>query len=530
MLEYYNMFFRRSRHTQSHKALFIIGSIVSLGILCGMSLACITAPASAITITNGKNCDGNAVVWCGFNTTAQLDNYYHANGGDGHNTSASIQRIYAHFGIDSSDIDNLKDTGVNGYVTNTGDVYTTVNGQTTLVATNALTAGRELYYDSNHQPLPGQTQYSVDGTPFVVRAPAVGFASGVQALAAVVSMKNGVFQFAIFNSCGNPVSATPKTTPPPKTPAPTYSCAALNKVLAAGKVDTYQFTTSAPVANGAVVDHVVYSFGDGSSQTETNPSTIVTHLYNPSKSDTYIARTTVYVKLPNGQTVTATSNACRANTSVQTPYCVELTGPVLDKNKMEYSFTAMAAFGAGIKFTGADFTFGDGNSKNNVAPANGSTSVTYVYAYAKPGNYNANAVLHFSVDGNSVSAPPCSALVTPNQPIAPECKPGVPLGSAACNPCPTDASVPVGSPQCAPLPPGLPNTGAGDTIAIFAVVLVAGFLVYRQLIFRKHRAAFLAAQNGTSQLPLQDPLESESNLHIVPRTSRRGLSRRRRQF
>jgi hypothetical protein len=221
---------------------------------------------------------------------------------------------------------------------------------------------------------------------------------------------------------------------------------------------------------------------------------------------------------------------CAKTVTVKLPLytCVQLVGAILDKTKLEYSFTVTANAANGATFTAADFDFGDGKSQTGVKPAT-ATTATVVHDYATAGQYNASATLHFSLNGADVTAPTCKALVTPET-VTPECKPGVPVGSAECTPCQYDSSLPSDSPQCVPpTPPELPNTGAGNTIAIFATVMIGGFLVYRQLLFKKHRAAFVAAEQGTSPLPLGDPLNDEAPLAGTP-LAKKKRSLRRRQF
>lgn len=157
-----------------------------------------------------QNCDANAVVWCGATTVASLQNsYWH---GDGHNSAASIEHIYAWFGITGSEINGMNTTVVNGTVTKSGQVL--VGNK--VVATGAVTGGR--------QNIAGSTKESWGGTTFFVRKPSVSFLDN--SLSAFVVMKNGQFQFAVIKACGNAVKATPvvvvKPTPTPTpTPVPT---------------------------------------------------------------------------------------------------------------------------------------------------------------------------------------------------------------------------------------------------------------------------------------------------------------------
>jgi hypothetical protein len=260
----------------------------------------------------------------------------------------------------------------------------------------------------------------------------------------------------------------------------------------------------------------------------TDGSVPVEHTYT--KGGNFTATVTVYASVPGNSNLKLPAvSMCAKQITVQLPAynCVQLIGAILDKSKFQYSFTVTANAVNGAIFTGADFDFGDGKSQTGVKPAT-PTTATVTHAYAASGSYNASATLHFSLNGADVTAPTCKALVTPET-VTPECKPGVPIGSPECTPCQYDTSLPSNSDQCAP--PILPNTGAGNTIAIFAAVMIAGFLVYRQLLFRKHRAAFAAAEQGTSPVPLGDPLNVDSPLAGTPlATKKRSLRKFRRPF
>lgn len=166
------------------------------------------------------DCDGNAVIPGGVTSAAGVQQAYKngATCGSYTDSAANIQHIFAYFGIASSDVSALGSTAQVGSVNSKNEVL--VNGQ--VVATDALTAGR--------QNISGSKQVTYQGTTFYTRAPSVSFASSP--LSALVVMKNGTFQFAIIESCGNAVKATAKvtpkpaptsapTTPAPQTPAPT---------------------------------------------------------------------------------------------------------------------------------------------------------------------------------------------------------------------------------------------------------------------------------------------------------------------
>ncbi|HEY1835257.1 MAG TPA: hypothetical protein VGG13_00340 [Candidatus Saccharimonadales bacterium] len=187
---------------------FVHGMVV--GAFVGTILVTVAradSAAQALSISSARNCDGNAVMYCGALSTSQLQSRYKNKG---------VAQIYAAapFDISASDIAATGKTAVAGLVYKNGHV--TVKGK--VVATRAVTAGRE--------NIKGSKKVTHDGVTFYERAPSVSFAQNT--IAAFVVMKNGQFQFAILGSCGNPVHATPvpkpqpKPTPKPKpTPTPT---------------------------------------------------------------------------------------------------------------------------------------------------------------------------------------------------------------------------------------------------------------------------------------------------------------------
>jgi len=222
-------------------AIFPIGLIGVL--VAGLSLLAI--PAAALSLPTSCNDSANEVLWCGAATPQQIEADY--TNGDGHNSAASIQNIYSAFNISSADINNMQTTAVAGSVTKSGDVI--VNGN--VVATNALTAGRE--------SIPGSTTKTYNGTTFYERPPSVSFLAN--SLTAFVVMSGRYFDFAILSSCGNPVVAT-TIAPPPTTPPPSPNYTIVKTVAAGG---SNQFSSDVQVAPNTVVTYkvVVSSTGTG---------------------------------------------------------------------------------------------------------------------------------------------------------------------------------------------------------------------------------------------------------------------------
>jgi hypothetical protein len=494
------------------------GNHKKLSFLAGLTLAVLAVVGSAGLAVNrvsasGADCDNNALIKCGFGTAGDFINKVNANdSGNGHQ---DLQMIYSYYGLSGSDYSNFASHAVAGDALANGNIV--VNGQ--VVATGAKSIGRLASYQG-----PGYFKQVIGNTSYYGNDNGKTFASGTTSIPVFVLFDdNGNMQFAVMKSCGNVTFGNKVNTG--------ASCSALNKTPVAGKLNTYSFTASAAATGNASIKTYVYDFGDGTpTKTMTDGSVPVEHTYT--KGGTFTATVTVYASIPGNSNLRLPAvSMCAKQITVQLPTynCVQLVGAVLDKSKFQYGFTVTANAANGATFTSVDFDFGDGKSQTGVKPAN-ATGATVTHAYAAAGSYNAAATLHFNVSGADVTAPTCKALVTPET-VTPECKPGVPVGSPACTPCQYDTSLPSNSSQCVP-PPPLPNTGAGNTIAIFAVVIIAGFLVYRQLLFRKHKAAFAAAEQGTSPLPLGDPLSSDAPLAGTPLAAKKRSLRnfRRRQF
>ncbi len=214
----------------------IVGATTAVAVAAGAGFAALGNVHADPVST--RNCDGNAMVYCGAESVSELQTKY--NKGDSHNKVYTTQDMYhAGFGISPSDINAMSSDTTVGYVTKSGDVYS----GNTLVATNALTGGRE--------NIAGSTPEKYGATAFFVRKPSVSFLD--DQLKAFVVMKNGVFQYAILYSCGNAVKATPV---PPK-PKPALTCVELDATLAETELSsgdqTYNFVGKGSVKNNAKV-------------------------------------------------------------------------------------------------------------------------------------------------------------------------------------------------------------------------------------------------------------------------------------
>lgn len=410
---------------------FVQKNVKTIGVTAAVALAigggaATLGKVSAVTPVSVPDKNANAVIWGGASTPAELDTIYHKNGGDGHNTSASIQTIYAHFGIDSSDIDAMSSDSVTGYVTSTGDVY----AGTTLVATNALTAGRQWLPHSSPQDCGvngTQTYYDPNGVPgdaFYTRTPSVSFCN--PALTAMVVMKNGVFQFAILVSCGNPVTATPV---PPK-PKPALTCSQLNDTPGTIESDgdqNYSFEAVANPTGGATVSSYEFNFDDGTTKTvnTSSNSTSVSHLFSPGTW-----KITVTINGSNSLQASCTKTITVNKPTPPTPkpgslVCSSLNltaAAVSGDGSQEFTLEAQAAPSAqNATITGYTFNLGKGFGTLPVSTSASKTSVTYKYPAGT--NVTASVTVTGIVNGKTYTttvAPgsPCSKQVQVSTPEA----------------------------------------------------------------------------------------------------------------
>src|SRR5438270_6339893 len=86
-------------------------NLAFLVILASVAIGLPRANAQNVNISTARNCDANAVIFCGASSVNQLINK--VNNGDGHNSAASIQNIFAAFGISAADINSMNNAGAN---------------------------------------------------------------------------------------------------------------------------------------------------------------------------------------------------------------------------------------------------------------------------------------------------------------------------------------------------------------------------------------------------------------------------------
>lgn len=250
----------------------VIGAIVFVAsLLAFIGLGALPSQA----ITEVRDCDNGAIIYCGALTESELRQKYASN------KTHDLPAIYSHYGISSSMITG--GSAKSGYVTKTGNVV--VDGKT--VATGAYTAGRLGY--------PSSRTLTVGGTKLYEHSTQTSFRSS-SIPAYIWYDANGQFVTAILKSCGNPIKAAPVPVPP----KPVYTC---NQLTSQKITRTeYAFSTSASAKNGAKIISYIYSFGDGTSATG---GASIHHTYK--QAGTYHVSVTVKVDV-NGKMVTAPGN------------------------------------------------------------------------------------------------------------------------------------------------------------------------------------------------------------------------------
>lgn len=293
------------------------------------------------------------------------------------------------------------------------------------------------------------------------------------------------------------------------------SLACDNLTLTAGNVDSTtgdtQYTLAATASEqNATIDHYTFTLGDGSSDVTVNGSSTsasTTHTYVPGTYDVHVSVTGTV----NGKQVTETSPNCAGSITVKPPVpsptptysCDGLTVTPGDINSTTgataYTLAATASV-SNATITNYVFNFDDNNQTQTVTTSNTSATATHTYA---PGTYNPTVAVTVTLsDGTTkqvtsaacatkltIAPPTCTAPNGQTYPVgSSECQPQpptctapngqtYPAGSSQCTPTctsPTNGQqYPMGSAQCQTPPPVLPNTGAGNTIALFAGVSLA---------------------------------------------------------
>jgi uncharacterized repeat protein (TIGR01451 family) len=271
-------------------------------------------------------------------------------------------------------------------------------------------------------------------------------------------------------------------------PQPVYTC---NSLTAAKLTNTqYRFTVAYTAQNGAVLKNIAYSFGDNTSAVNTTQTT-VDHTYpaNTTDSNAVYQAKAVLTFTVNGQDKVVDVPACAKQITVppevkQPIYTCD--GLVINKlSDTQYRFTVAYTAQNGAVLKNIAYNFGDQSEVLNTLQ----TTVDHTYAVA--GEYNAAAVLTFTVNGQDqvVASDNCKAS-TDKPPVIPKCpipgKEHLPKDSPDCVETP-----PVTPPQT-PTPPAetptsIPDTGAGQVIGMFLSTVAAGMVAYQFVWLRKYQ-------------------------------------------
>ena len=372
------------------KAIIGIASLfVAAGALVGV-LNMTSAPADALTMENRRDCGfTDTIVDCGTITTEQLLDVYDKN--DDRRGNKDIQAIFAHYGIKRTDITGATSTVKKGRLNTNGTI--TVDGVT--VADNA---------QSLYRAHPGKTV-----TPITIAGKQyfTGPVAGNYGLAADVFVflnSDGTFRSAIQASCGNPIAATNKVTPP----KPVYKC----ETLTAKAVNrtTHDFTVKASATNAEIVSYN-YDFGNGKKATTTN--TTVRHDFV--KAGTYTVTVTVNVKV-NGKIVVSPVGGCKTTVVVKEEpkvpvYKCDSLKMTKKIDRTTYQFTA-AASATNAKIVNYTYNFGNGKTAT--------TGNTVTHNFGKAGTYTVTVTANVEVNGKIVPATSAGCKVTITVPEEPK--------------------------------------------------------------------------------------------------------------
>lgn len=352
--------------------LFIVASSV-------LALNGFVGSSHAQTIDNDPDCDTVAIIKCGAFT--QTDLRTAAAKGD-------VPKVYATLGVSQSDLGGME----NGIVWKDGRV--TVGSAT--VATGAMTAGRWNNPTSDMKSIAGTDRaYMMSTSHFVT-----------DGQTAFVKMENGQFKFAVIKSCGNPVKATAKPKPPtPPKETPVFACEQLTSAPISDSTTSFRFDATASASGGAKISKYTFDFGDGKTavMTTSGLATFVTHTYADT-AKTYTAKVTV-TGMINGQASDKTSEGCMTTVTVKekpTPpptkkpafQCDSLQANLIDSANHTYSYTLKFTAEHGATFKSADFDFGDGATKEDVAE---SDLGNVQHTFANSGSFTTTATVHFSI-------------------------------------------------------------------------------------------------------------------------------------
>lgn len=147
---------------------------------------------------SARDCDNNAVIYCGAYSTTELARKINGGTEGPHQSASELKALFAKYDIYTSDFGHLK----NGRVTKDNKVY--VDGQSSPVATNVYSMGR--HKTANSRDVEGISY------PLWLRHPSESFLSN--SIDAYVYINyDGSMAYAVIKSCGNIVPGVGKRTP-----------------------------------------------------------------------------------------------------------------------------------------------------------------------------------------------------------------------------------------------------------------------------------------------------------------------------
>jgi len=271
------------------------------------------------------------------------------------NNPSDMDNIYANsrYNLPKSQYDEFAKYAKDGKINpNNGNI--TVNGKT--VGYNGLSLGRNSKGSLS-------TKVSINGKTY--------YQSHIKDLtkyfndAMVLFDEKGNVQTVIMNLCGNPIKVTPNN--------PSYECKMLNVTPGSDSM-TFNFSSSVNANNGATVTKVVYDFGDGKTETQKSPSTVVTHKY--ATAGTYTAKVTAYVKTTFGRgefPITVTSNCIKTVTPKELPKpSVTIDKTVDGVDRKEVALNTPFTYQLVVKNTG------NVDLKDALVSDNAPTNVTFI--------------------------------------------------------------------------------------------------------------------------------------------------------
>jgi PKD repeat protein len=423
------------RHIKTNKMLVAGAITLALGSILGFTALQQSKPAAA------QNCV-NDVICGGASSVGDFVNKYNAN------AAKDLPAIYQFAGLSPNEINRFAQTAKMGTAYKDGRVV--VDGK--VVATEANSLGRTTLGGKNNIPI------NIGGNTYHYGSNSLNF--GGDSIPAMVMMNPDTheMEFAALTACGNPVWGK----------SPKYKCSMLNREQV--DRDTFTFSTNTHQEN-ATVAKVVYDFGDGQTETRTNPAEKVTHNYT--KTGNYTAKVTVYFNV-NGRVETDTRVECTKPVEVKAAPEVACKNVTFNKiSRTKYEFTATGELAPGTTLKDGSFDFGDDQSADKIK-ATGNKVVT-PHEYAREGNYTIKATLNFDIEGK-VQSKTCEVAITvtpedcktnPNRPECkqPECKPNIPVGDSRCEETP------------ATLPSTGPTEMLGSALGLGSIVGAGGYYI-----------------------------------------------------